>query len=162
MSSLHLCCHWTQVTQTRTEVQVDCYWWIFCREEMIQTTRRSLNLHLCSPSLCLSYELGLHHHSHHPPDTAAADIEWSLLLQTVWHTVRVRNKANDYRPVQVLIEYKIKTIPTITNWNVSFGELCSIVIHVSQYFPGLISTVDLYTLGSICSSKKYTLTHFRT
>lgn len=46
---------------------------------------------LCCLCLSFSTEFGLHHHSHHPPDTAVTDSDWSLLLQAACQTVRIRN-----------------------------------------------------------------------
>lgn len=95
MSSLHLCCRGIQVTTTRTEVQVN-------RPNIPPTLMMSdpnanmkvtKSVSLRCPRLFFSSEFGLHHHSHHSPDTAVTDSDWSLLLQTACQTVRIQTKS---------------------------------------------------------------------
>lgn len=82
MSFLHLCCRGIQMTTTRTEVQVNwpnMHSLLWCHHTRMPTSVTK-SVSLCCPCVFFSFKFGLHHHSHHSPDTAVSDSDWRLLL----------------------------------------------------------------------------------
>lgn len=117
-------------------------------------TWQSVNLYVSVVCVSFSSEFGLHHHSHHPTDTAVTDSDWSLLLQAACQRVRIQNKGKNAKDKQEF--YFTWRFPTIPFWNISYSDLWSTVTQTSAW-SSLSRLIQIFSKS--CKPKAVYLLH---